>query len=88
MSQRGCTALHLACEARKSFTALTLIQFGCDMNLPDKVDIDIFGSVSFYSCVFIVTILYLRAVVRAETVSLSLRHILILLFISAYCANK
>jgi len=30
---------------------------------------------SFYSCVFIVTILYLRAVVRAKTVSLSVRHI-------------
>jgi len=29
---------------------------------------------SFYSCVFIVTILYLRTVVRDETVSLSVRH--------------
>ena len=43
---------------------------------------------SFYSCVFIVTILYLWAVVRAKTVSLSVRTLHILLFISAYCANK
>jgi len=28
---------------------------------------------NFYSCVFIVTILYLRAVVRAKTVSLSVQ---------------
>jgi len=35
--QKGCTPLNLACEARKTFTALTLIQFGCDLNIPDKV---------------------------------------------------
>ena len=29
---------------------------------------------SFYSCVFVVTILYLRAVVRAKTVSIFVRH--------------
>jgi len=33
------------------------------------------GSSRDYSCVFIVTFLYLRAVVRAKTVSLSVRHI-------------
>jgi len=35
--QKGCTPLNLACEVRKTFTALTLIQFGCDLNIPDKV---------------------------------------------------
>jgi len=35
--QRGCTALYLACEGRKTFAALTLINFGCDWDLSDKV---------------------------------------------------
>ena len=35
--QRGCTALYLACEARQTFTALTLIDLGCELALPDKV---------------------------------------------------
>ena len=35
----------------------------------------LFVEKSFYSCVFIVTILYLRAVVRAKTVNLSVWHI-------------
>jgi len=36
--QQGCTALQMACDTHKTFTAITLIQYGCDINTADKVD--------------------------------------------------
>ena len=43
---------------------------------------------SFYSCVFVVTMLYLRAVLELKLLAFLSGTLHILLFISAYCANK
>jgi len=65
---------HSCCSTRSSFFSERIV------NAWNNLPVDTYGlfelwGLSFYSCVFIVTILYLRAVVRAKTVSLSVRHI-------------